>query len=75
MSSDSTGEIYVITASDGGSVDAISTVNVTGTQTSPSSMASATKTAGTVNTAVNNNLHWAVSMVLVLAASFVVGLT
>jgi hypothetical protein len=74
MSSDSTGEIYVITASDGGSVDSISTVNTTGTQTSPS-MTSATKTAGTVNTAVNNNLQWAVSMVLVLAASFVVGLT
>jgi glucose/arabinose dehydrogenase len=74
MSSDSTGEIYVITASDGGSVDAISTVNATGTQTA-SPTTSATKTAGTVSTAVNNNIQWAVSMVLVLAASFVIGLT
>jgi hypothetical protein len=75
MSSDATGEIYVITASNGGSVDAIMTVNATGTQTSPSSTASATKTAGTVNTAINNNLQWAVVMVLALAASFVIGLT
>lgn len=74
MSSDSTGEIYIITTSNGGSVDAISNIT-TGTSTTPSPAATSTKTAGTINKAVNNNLPWAISMVCLLAASFVIGLT
>jgi hypothetical protein len=61
MSSDATGEIYVITASNGGSVDAMTVI---GNATSTGSAASPTKTGSASKSLARLSPLWTVFVVL-----------